>query len=467
MDVGVSNGTGKCAYCPPLLFNNINGICVLKDCYLRERNNSARWVCGSNDCVYNGNGCGASCLPDSFPDGQGICSDPNSSCGQKVPLPVENNKCGEGCVYIGEENRCSNSCPQFFINDSSSGICVGLSCDERVPNTTLSSDYCGPNCVQISSTLCGEVCPPSTVLDLVTKQCGADVDCSSYQFNASATFKCGEDCAYDPEGRICTNGCGKFYERNSTNGICSPVECGERTPSSSASAVCGPYPCFQTNTTCVVSCPQGQAADSKGVCAYATQYDVVAVNSMQSLDDALNTKLNKNSLNPLLNITGSSFLNNNADAAGVSISGSNGNPVVIVPGSSTLSLLYTASNGYKPTSLYGFQFNITTPIISSPLIKGAGTSSSTVIVNTITFLYGSSLGAELLSFSDFGSVQFSNVSVVRTSSSLNMLSNADDDNICGSVTNGPALLLRNSNGMIGSSTFQNIDTGWFSWFMSK
>jgi hypothetical protein len=28
-------------------------------------------------------------------------------------------------------------------------------------------------------------------------------------------------------------------------------------------------------------------------------------------------------------------------------------------------------------------------------------------------------------------------------------------------------LLRNSSGMISSSMFQNIDTGWFSWFMSK
>jgi hypothetical protein len=311
--------------------------------------------------------------------------------------------------------------------------------------------------VQTNSTSCGEVCPPSAVLDPITKQCGTDVDCSSFQFNASATFRCGEDCVYDPERRICTNGCGNFFELNTSNGICSPVVCSERKPNSSESVACGPYPCFQTNTTCVVTCPQGQSADVKGVCGYATQYDVVIVNSMQSLDDALNTKLNKNALNPLINVTGNSFFNNGADMAGVKISGSEGNPVIIVPGSSTLSILYTPNNSYKPTSMSGFQFNVTTPIISSSLIKGLGTTSSTVIINTVTFLYASSLGAELLSFSDFGSIQISNASVIKSSS---VLSNADVGSICASVTDSSALLLKNSNGMIGSSTFQNINTGY-------
>jgi hypothetical protein len=195
--VGSTNpDSGTCAYCPSLLFNNVNGVCVLKQCTLRQRNDTARWVCGSGDCVYNGTGCGSQCLPNSAPDGKGICSDPSSACSQKIPLPVDINRCGEGCVYIGEENRCSNACQQFFVNDTNTGICVGLVCDERFPNTTLSFDYCGPDCVKVGDSSCGVTCPPSTILDPITKECRSEVSCSSHTYNVNETLKCGESCVY-------------------------------------------------------------------------------------------------------------------------------------------------------------------------------------------------------------------------------------------------------------------------------
>jgi hypothetical protein len=68
------------------------------------------------------------------------------------------------------------------------------------------------------------------------------------------------------------------------------------------------------------------------------------------------------------------------------------------------------------------------------------------------------LDAPLISLSSFGSIQFTNLSIVKRG--VFRMRNADvGGNICGTNSNGPALLIKDSIGMISSSTFQNIETG--------
>jgi hypothetical protein len=455
-----SSANGKCGICPALHYNNVNGVCVLKECGSRYRNDSARYVCGSLDCVYNGTGCGAYCLPNSAPDGKGICSDPTSPCGQKTPLLIETNKCGEGCVYVEEEDVCSNACQQFFINDSLSGACIPSSCEERLPNMTLSFDFCGPNCVQTSNSECGSVCPSSTVLDPVTKRCKPEINCLSVMYNPDVALKCGEYCVYDVTTQSCNDTCPSYYKQNINTGMCEPLECEARAPNTNSNYVCGPFPCFQTLSSCGYACAETQAPDSRGVCGYATLSDRVEVNGTQTLDNALNSKLSRSITNPTIYVASNSSLNNGADMTGVMITGLPNfiPPTVDVTSSVTLDIKYNSSNSFKPTSIVNVQFNLNLLTITSSLIRCVGTTQSTLVITGVIFTYRPRLYAPLISINAIGILQISNTSINKMVG--NLMSNADEsNNICGMITDGPALLIKDSEGMITSTSFRNVDSG--------
>jgi hypothetical protein len=203
-----------------------------------------------------------------------------------------------------------------------------------------------------------------------------------------------------------------------------------------------------------------QAPDSKGLCGSAALVDIFQVDQFQTLDDALNTKLNKNAVNPVINITSSAYLNNGADMTGVSISGlATVIPVVTVTSSITLSVVYNSSNMFKPTSIFNIQFTLNARAVL-PFIEGIGTPQSSMIFNTLTISYNPTSSAPLISCSSFGSLQFTGISVIKNPSYL--LRNADEaSNICGILSDSPALLIKDSMGLISSSSFQNVDTGMY------
>jgi hypothetical protein len=378
----------------------------------------------------------------------------------KSPLPIDINKCGDGCVYVAEENRCSNACQQFFINDTVTGRCVPSECDQRLPNATLSFDFCGLNCVQTNPTTCGITCPPLTVLDPTTKVCRPEVNCPSVIYDPNAQLRCGEYCVYDITTESCADGCPAFYSSNTATGVCALLECGTRTPNTSSPLICGPYPCFQSVSSCTISCPEMQAPDSKGICTYATLSDIVSVNELLSLDDALNTKLNKNALNPVVNVVGNTNLNNGAEFAGVTINVLGDiTRSINVPFSVTLIAMYNSNNSFKATSISGVRFDISARFITSTLISAMGTSQSTFIINSVVFTYNPTLFAPLIICNSFGSIQFTDVSVIKNS--VMMLKNADNTggNICGITNDAPVLMIRGSTGIISSSVFENINTG--------
>jgi hypothetical protein len=149
--------------------------------------------------------------------------------------------------------------------------------------------------------------------------------------------------------------------------------------------------------------------------------------------------------------------------AGVSIVGASSGavPVVTVPSPATLSIIYTTSNSYKPTSLTGIGFSVLSTVIPLPLIQGTGTPQSSFVVNSVSFVFGGSLGAPLITLSTFGSLQFTNLSIVRgLTYAPYALRNADEaSDICGSLTDSPGLLIKDSTAVIVGSTFQGINTG--------
>jgi hypothetical protein len=173
--------------------------------------------------------------------------------------------------------------------------------------------------------------------------------------------------------------------------------------------------------------------------------------------------LDKNSLTPIVSVVGSTTLNSGAEIAGISIIGISSNTLFVVEVTSpvSLSVIYNSNNINKPTTISTLEFDVTFSVIPTPLLNGVGTSQTTLILNTVIVLYAPSLGAALISVNSFGSLQFSNLSVIKSPSTpTTALNNMDvSSTLCYANPSGPALLIKDSLGMISSSVFQNIDSG--------
>jgi hypothetical protein len=185
----------------------------------------------------------------------------------------------------------------------------------------------------------------------------------------------------------------------------------------------------------------------------------VEVNLTQTLDDALNTRLNKNALNPLIDVTSDSFLNNGAGMYGVSIVGSSsGTPMVNVTSSVSLHVMYNSSASLKPTSILNVMFSVNAKALRSSLVNGVGGGQSSLVLSAVSISYIPTLIVPLISCHSFGDLQMVNFSVVRNGMS-HLRNKEDSGNICGVRSDGPALLLKDCVGMISSSSLENIDTG--------
>jgi hypothetical protein len=447
---------GTCAECPVVLFNNDNGKCVLKSCSARIRNESASYVCGSVNCVFNGTNCNEECPPNMAADNRGICGDPILACSQKIPLPGDVRRCGIGCFFIADEMRCSNECPQFYVTNINTGGCDILPCSGRTPNSTLSFDYCGSGCFREGFAKCSDRCM-SGKYDPLTKVCEVDVNCSEVQYIPTALKKCGDYCVYDIETSMCAQSCSAFYSVNTESGVCSAISCETRTPNETWKLSCGPFPCFLSGGSCLLNCPAGQAPNSVGICETAFLTSPVNANMVTSLNDAIHYKLDKSVNSPVVLVDSMTNLDGVAEIGGVSIEGIPSISSIMVIAPSTLSITYNEQLN-KPTTISLVKFDITLTLITSPLINGTSSNSllSSVSLNQVFFSYRTTLGVPLIVLSDINNVQFNNISIILEKISL---MNGEFSDICQVQTNSAALDLNNVKATITSSLFQNINTG--------
>jgi hypothetical protein len=201
------------------------------------------------------------------------------------------------------------------------------------------------------------------------------------------------------------------------------------------------------------------APNAWGSCTTAQLVDTAEVNQTQSLDTVLNLKLNKNALNPRVTVTGNSALNSSAEMSGVSITASQSLlPLIDVVAQATLEITYNYSNSFKSTFFENIEFNIVRNLISGPFLRAKGTLQSTLVLNSVVFGYTTTLEAPLLSLDTFGSIQLTNVTVIKKATTAGKVVD-QSGNVCGLFTDSPALLIRSSVAIINSSTFENIDTG--------
>jgi hypothetical protein len=203
-----------------------------------------------------------------------------------------------------------------------------------------------------------------------------------------------------------------------------------------------------------------QAPSSKGVCGYATQFNVVEVSLQQSLDDAINTKLNKEWMEPRVTIVMNTTLNRSVEMAGVILEGvlSSETPVILVASPVTLNIIYNSKNAERTTLISNVEFNIITSTMAISLVNGVGCPHSELIINNCFFQYKASLGAPLIVVDGFDGIDFIDMSVVK--SAVKRLNNVEVlGNICDVYTDGPVLLVKNSVGRIASSSFRNVDRG--------
>jgi hypothetical protein len=382
-----------------------------------------------------------------------VCGNPAEICLLKQPLPTDVSQCGVGCYYIPEENKCTHQCPQFYVANAITGGCDLLACSQRYPNSTLSFDYCGPKCFQADFLSCTDSCGASDY-DPVTKVCELD-ECENIMYDPSLLRKCGDYCAFDPALSVCASSCLKYYDVHNETGVCVPNDCASRIPDEFSLSLCGPYPCYLSSSSCVANCPSGQASSSVGICGLSSLSGFVYVGIGGSLNNALNTQLDKSAATSTVHINQTTYFADNADIGGVTVEGDTGGSTVVV---SPLSTLFSLYYGNKPTLLTRITFDFSLGVMASSLINATvvNSPSPSFTINNVTFNYQAALGVPLIVLSGINNVQITNSTFARKTTEL-LGSNFSD--MCQVQTNSPALDLYNVKGTISTSTFQNINTG--------
>jgi hypothetical protein len=256
----------------------------------------------------------------------------------------------------------------------------------------------------------------------------------------------------------CSPSCSSFYIEDAETGVCVPISCTLRSPEQTSLLVCGPFPCFLSNGICLLNCPQGQAPSSTGICAPGGLFSPVNADLTVSLNNAVNTKLDKSVSSPVVLVSTETNLNGNADISGVTIQGLTSISNIKVITLSTLSILFQAGLS-RPVIISFLNFNISLPLITSPLINATSLNAQSSVLNVsqVTFSYSTTLGVPLVILSGLNNVQLTSVSFVRVATSL--LANADNKEMCEIQTNTPSLDLNNSQVVISSSSFENLNTG--------
>jgi hypothetical protein len=215
----------------------------------------------------------------------------------------------------------------------------------------------------------------------------------------------------------------------------------------------------------VTTCPIGQAPSPTGVCTPASLNGFVYVGVEGSLNNALNTQLDRNAVTPTVHINTSTYLIGNADIGGTKIEGDTGGSIVMVNAPSTL----ISSNygiGNKPTVMTLVTFDISLSVIASPLVNvtAANAPLSSFTASGVSFNYRTTLGVPLVVLSGVDNVQFTNSTFSRNGTKSVQ---SDFSDLCQVQTNSPALDLYNVKGTISACTFQNLNTGVYVYVFSE
>jgi hypothetical protein len=464
---------GVCAYCPASLFESFSGRCYLKTCLARQKNDSASLVCGP-DCYYSENNCNVECPAYSEPNESGICGEPSTNCSLREPQNVPVNKCGTECVYNPVTSSCSQSCQQFYIRNPTTNECEVAICEQRLPDSSLTSDICGNGCVAINSTSCADSCLEWYEVNEITKVCEITVTCNERTYSPNADLKCGIGCVYDPDSDRCAENCPPFHSPNLLDGICRTDQCVSRIPIINASLECGPYPCYRSNAVCVTSCPSRQAANKSGVCIPADKSDLIYVGGSgasdtmvcgenlvipcESLDFAIHSRLNLTALSPTVNILGQTTLTNDCDITGLRLSSQNEQQIIIVPKS--VSLLFNASRISQNLTITNIIFNITSSAVHNSILSGFSSYSGVLILlENVSIIYLPVLNAPHLLFNGISTINLINVKIEKRISTLRTILNNADTNICSLRSNSSAISLINSNISMNNCEIRNVDTG--------
>jgi hypothetical protein len=131
------------------------GRCILKECNVRPPGEVYSYFPCGNDCVLNEtNGCEGFCEDNNFYENiSGICE--LKSCDNRISKENINNPCGEDCV-LQETNECGESCLDTYFYESyhlmgdsvtGMGVCVLKDCNDRVSKGVVSDNPCGIGCV--------------------------------------------------------------------------------------------------------------------------------------------------------------------------------------------------------------------------------------------------------------------------------------------------------------------------------
>jgi hypothetical protein len=113
-----------------------------------------------------------------------VCGPVSVNCDSREVQNTPLYRCGD-CAYDPVGNKCVSICPEFWVRNSTTGACQEASCSLRVPDKFvyfsflflilycfirgLTASLCGPNCVALNDSTCGDVCDPFHIPNEITK----------------------------------------------------------------------------------------------------------------------------------------------------------------------------------------------------------------------------------------------------------------------------------------------------------